>query len=249
MSVKHISVSMLKEWSYCHCTAKFWGKPIPKVRNDKVSNNFEDFSKMFDNDKPLVTDEFTVIPNNYKQRTTFCMDNGLFLMGSVDFILLDKLNDKCFIFNMKKTKKLPRKAYKSDKNLLTIYNLLLFRFLHREKKKYQIRWGFEFLENYQKIVQDISNFEIGEPGICYTTNKKECMGDFLSDPITFFKIYKEQIFFIDFDINNVVAALNQIVEMIDECKEPYYIERNHKNLKKCQNCYYNKIFSCNNSLK
>ncbi|MHA1298130.1 MAG: hypothetical protein ACTSO9_01650 [Candidatus Helarchaeota archaeon] len=248
MSFKYIPVSLIREWHYCHCTAKFWGRQVPKHQNQKQSTNFENTLTLLNIKDPIITDEFTIIVNNYEQKTTLCVDNGLFLMGSVDFIVFDKLNYKCFIFIIKKSSKIPKKVYKSDKNLVLIYNLLLFRFIHRKKRNYQVRIGFEFLKNFSFLLEKVTNFKIGNPAICYTSKKKEFIEEFISNPIDFFKKYQNQIFFIPFNFSNLFKVLNNLHEMISECKEPNYIERNHKNSKKCQKCYYNKLFSCENTI-
>lgn len=240
----------MKEWHFCHCTAKFWGRPVPKRQNSNQSNliNFQNFLKMHQINGPIIRDEFTVIVSNFEQKTTLFVDNDFYLMGSVDFILFHKKSNTCHIFNIKKVKKIPENAYKSDRNLAIIYNVLLFRFLHRNSRNYQIRIGFEFLENYQELLKQIINYKIGNPILAYTTDKRNFMEEIILNPPDFFKNYKNHIFFIPFTLDNLMQSLTGLLEMINECFDAHYIERNHKNLKKCRNCYYNKLFSCENSL-
>lgn len=79
-------------------------------------------------------------------------------------------------------------------------------------------------------------------------NKREFTEELITNTENFFKKYREQIFYIPFNLKNLKNSFNQLEEMISECTEEQYVERNHNNLKKCQNCYYNRIFSCENSL-
>lgn len=250
LNIRHIPISLLKEWHFCHCTAKFWGRPIPRKQNVNQfnENNYQHISKLFEINDPIIKDEFSIIANNFEQKTTLFVDKDFYLMGSVDFIIFNDKSKTIHVFNIKRVKKIPTYAYKSDKNLVVIYNLLLFRFLYRERKKYQIRIGFEFLENYQNLLKQVINYRIGNPILGYTTNKRDFMEELMVNPSDFFKKYSNQIFFIPFNFENLMNSLNKFLEMINECKEPYYIERDHKSLKKCKNCYYNKLFSCENSL-
>ena len=250
LNIRHIPISFLKEWHFCHCTAKFWGRPIPRRQNISQfkENNYHNISKLFEINEPIIKDEFIIIANNFEQKTTLFVDNDFYLMGSVDFILFNDISKTIHILNIKRVKKVPKYAYKSDKNLVVIYNLLLFRFLYRERKKYQIKIGFEFLEKYQYLLKQLINYNIGNPILGYTTNKRDFMEELMVNPSDFFKKYSNQIFFIPFNFENLMNSLNKFLEMINECKDPHYIERNHKSLKKCKNCYYNKLFSCENSL-
>ncbi|MFX0133421.1 MAG: hypothetical protein ACFFDN_07245 [Candidatus Hodarchaeota archaeon] len=250
MNIRHIPISFLKEWHFCHCTAKFWGRSIPRRQNINQfkENSYQNISKLFEINEPIIKDEFTIIANNFEQKTTLFVDKDLFLMGSVDLILFNDKSKTVHVFNIKRVKKIPKYAYISDKNLVIIYNLLLFRFLYRERKNYQIKIGFEFLENYQFLLKDFATYKIGNPGLGYTTNKKEFIKELMLNPSVFFKNYKNQIFFIPFNFENLMNSLNELLEMINGCKDLYYIERNHKSLKKCKNCYYNKLFTCENSL-
>ena len=160
------------------------------------------------------------------------VDNDLFLTGSVDNIILNKKKKTCYIFNIRKAKKIPSQVYKSDKNLAIIYNLLLFRFINREKRNYQIRIGFEFVETFKHLLLDLSTYKIGEAGVGYFSDKWSSMEELILDPEDFFEKFRKNIFFIRFSLGNIISALDQLLEMISECAQPYYIERNHKNLKK-----------------